>query len=338
MWYTVRHMAKKRYLTGDRPTGPLHLGHYFGSLKNRMQFQEEGKEGFIIIADFQVVTDRLETDAIEQNIIELTKDYLAAGIDPQKTTIFVQSHIHEISVLTMLFSMIVTVPQLERNPTIKEEAKAMGQNDKMSLGMLSYPVSQAADILLFQPGIIPVGVDQAPHIELTRDIAARFNRLYGETFVIPEMVLSPQSRLLGLDGTQKMSKSRGNAIFLKDSEEEIFEKVKKATTDSEAKIYFDEEKRPAVSNLLLLFSLTSGRTVESIVEEFGNSGNKVFKEALSESINNFLSPMRARREQLDEEYVKNVIREGTKRAQAVAHETLTQVREHMRFAYPSIFN
>lgn len=330
-------MAQKRYLTGDRPTGPLHLGHYFGSLKNRVQFQEEGKEGFIIIADFQVVTDRLETESIEQNIIELTKDYLAAGIDPTKTTIFVQSHIHEISVLTMLFSMIVTVPQLERNPTIKEEVKAMGQSDKMSLGMLSYPVSQAADILLFNPDFIPVGVDQAPHIELTRDIAARFNRLYGEAFTVPEMVLSAQSRVLGLDGIQKMSKSRGNAIFLKDSKEEIFEKVKKAVTDSEREIYYDEEKRPAVSNLLLLFSLTSGRTIESVVEEFRNAGNKVFKEALSESIDSFLSPMRERREQLDEEYVKNVIKEGTKRAQGVAQETLARVREHMKFAYPSIF-
>lgn len=331
-------MAQKRYLTGDRPTGPLHLGHYFGSLKNRVQFQDEGKEGFIIIADFQVVTDRLETDAIEQNIIELTKDYLAAGIDPQKTTIFVQSHIHEISVLTMLFSMIVTVPQLERNPTIKEEVKAMGQSDKMSLGMLSYPVSQAADILLFNPDFIPVGVDQAPHIELTRDIAARFNRLYGDAFKVPEMVLSEQSRVLGLDGIQKMSKSRGNAIFLKDSKEVIFEKVKKAVTDSEREIYFDEEKRPAVSNLLLLFSLTSGRSIEEIVTEFKDTGNKVFKEALAESIDAFLSPMRARREQLDEEYVKNVIKEGTKRAQDVAQETLSRVREHMKFAYPTIFH
>lgn len=331
-------MAQKRYLTGDRPTGPLHLGHYFGSLKNRVQFQEEGKEGFIIIADFQVVTDRLETDAIEQNIIELTKDYLAAGIDPQKTTIFVQSHIHEISVLTMLFSMIVTVPQLERNPTIKEEVKAMGQSDKMSLGMLSYPVSQAADILLFNPDFIPVGVDQAPHIELTRDIAARFNRLYGDAFTVPEMVLSEQSRVLGLDGIQKMSKSRGNAIFLKDTKEVIFEKVKKAVTDSEREIYFDEEKRPAVSNLLLLFSLTSGRSIEDIVTEFKDAGNKVFKEALAESIDSFLTPMRNRREQLDEEYVKKVIKEGTKRAQAVAHETLSRVREHMKFAYPSIFH
>lgn len=331
-------MAQKRYLTGDRPTGPLHLGHYFGSLKNRVQFQEEGKEGFIIIADFQVVTDRLETDAIEQNIIELTKDYLAAGIDPQKTTIFVQSHIHEISVLTMLFSMIVTVPQLERNPTIKEEVKAMGQSDKMSLGMLSYPVSQAADILLFNPDFIPVGVDQAPHIELTRDIAARFNRLYGDAFTVPEMVLSEQSRVLGLDGIQKMSKSRGNAIFLKDTKEVIFEKVKKAVTDSEREIYFDEEKRPAVSNLLLLFSLTSGRTIDDIVSEFKDAGNKVFKEALAESIDAFLTPMRTRREQLDEEYVKKVIKEGTKRAQAVAHETLSRVREHMKFAYPSIFH
>lgn len=331
-------MAQKRYLTGDRPTGPLHLGHYFGSLKNRVQFQEEGKEGFIIIADFQVVTDRLETDAIEQNIIELTKDYLAAGIDPQKTTIFVQSHIHEISVLTMLFSMIVTVPQLERNPTIKEEVKAMGQSDKMSLGMLSYPVSQAADILLFNPDFIPVGVDQAPHIELTRDIAARFNRLYGDAFTVPEMVLSEQSRVLGLDGIQKMSKSRGNAIFLKDTKEVIFEKVKKAVTDSEREIYFDEEKRPAVSNLLLLFSLTSGRTIEDIVAEFKDAGNKVFKEALAESIDTFLSPMRTRREQLDDSHVKNVIKEGTKRAQVVAHETLSRVREHMKFAYPSIFH
>lgn len=330
-------MHKKRFLTGDRPTGPLHLGHYFGSLQNRVNLQNEGCEGFVIIADYQVITDRLETESIEKNILELTRDYLSVGIDPAQSTIFVQSKIPQIPELTVLFSMLVTIPQLERNPTIKEEVKAMGLKDKMSLGMLSYPVSQAADILLFAPDFIPVGIDQAPHIELTREIASRFNRQFASVFKVPEIMLSPQSRLLGLDGFQKMSKSRGNAVFLSDAPDVIREKLKKATTDSEPEIYFDEEKRPVVSNLLTLFSLTSQRTVDDLVQEFRTVGFKTFKEALGESIIEFLQPIQARRHDLSDKAIKKVIIEGTEKARAEAELLMQKAREAMHMGYTGIF-
>lgn len=330
-------MHKKRFLTGDRPTGPLHLGHYFGSLQNRVKLQNDGYEGFVIIADYQVITDRLETEGIEKNILELVRDYLCVGIDPTLSTIFVQSKIPQIAELTTLFSMLVTIPQLERNPTIKEEVKAMGLKDKMSLGMLSYPVSQAADILLFAPDFVPVGIDQAPHIELTREIASRFNRQFKPVFKVPEIMLSPQSRLLGLDGFQKMSKSRGNAISLSDAPDVIREKMKKATTDSESEIYFDEEKRPVVSNLLTLFSLTSGRTVDDIVREYKTSGFRIFKEALGETIIKFLEPMQEWRHALSDKAVKKVVVEGTERAREEAELLMQKAREAMHMGYETIF-
>lgn len=327
----------KRYLTGDRPTGPLHLGHYVGSLKNRVDLQNKGFEGIIIIADYQVVTDRLETDEVEQNIFQLVKDYVSVGIDPEKTPIFVQSHVPELAELTTILSMVTTVPQIERNPTVKEEVRAMGLESKMSVGMFMYPVSQAADILLVKPDFVPVGEDQAPHIELTRDIANRFNRVFDEVFPIPEIVLGDYPRLLGLDGDQKMSKSRGNAINLSDDAETVVSKVKKATTDSHSDIVFDPENRPEVSNLLSMFAMATGRSEVDIAKDFDGKGYGDLKRELGDALNVFLDPIRERRAQVSDEDVKRILQDGTAKVRAIGAGTMKEVRDAIKFAYPRIF-
>lgn len=329
--------TKKRFLTGDRPTGPLHLGHYVGSLQNRVALQNAGNDGFIVIADYQVITDRLETETIEQNIFEIVKDYIAVGIDPKKTTIFVQSHVPEIAELTFVFSMLVTLPQIERNPTVKEEIRAMGLKNKLSLGMFSYPVSQAADILLFKPDFIPVGVDQAPHIELSREIAGRFNRVFGDIFPIPELMLSNIPRLVGLDGDQKMSKSRGNAINLSDSPETVEAKIKKAVTDSYTTIEYNLKERPIISNLLLIYSVVTGRSPDDIVKDYENKGYRELKEGLIQAITEFLTPIQKNRNNVSDKDVANIIKSGTEKTREIAIQTMKEVRSAMKFEYPRIF-
>ncbi len=327
----------KRFLTGDRPTGPLHIGHFVGSLQNRVALQNAGNEGFIVIADYQVITDRLDTEAVEKNIIDIVKDYLAVGIDPAKSTIFIQSHIQELAELTTIFSMLVTLPQIERNPTVKEEIHAMGLKNKVSLGMLSYPVSPAADILLLQPDFVPVGVDQAPHVELAREIAGRFNRAFGEVYHIPELMLSHYPRLVGLDGDQKMSKSRGNAINLSDPPEVVELKIKKAVTDSYTTVVYDPKKRPIISNMLTLFSVVTGQPPEVIAQQFGSKGYREFKEELIVAINAFLQPIQKRRSEVSDDEVARIVRNGTARARGIAAETMKETRAAMKFHYPKIY-
>ncbi|MAG11516.1 MAG: tryptophan--tRNA ligase, partial [Parcubacteria group bacterium] len=306
-------MKGKKYLTGDRPTGPLHLGHYVGSLKNRVDLQNDGCEGFIIIADYQVVTDRFETEDVEKNIYELVKDYISVGIDPKKTPIFVQSQIPELAELTMVLSMLVTVPQLERNPTVKEEAKAMGVSKKMSAGMFVYPVSQAADILLLKADFVPVGEDQAPHIELTRDVANRFNKTFGEVFPVPKIVLSDYPRLLGLDGNQKMSKSRGNAINLSDDAKTVEKKLKKAVTDSKGKVAYDPKEQPEVSNLLTMMAIVTGKSEKDLVKNFKGKGYGVLKTEVADAVNAFLDPIRKKRAKVTDAQVKKILKDGAAR-------------------------
>jgi len=291
----VSDKINRRLLTGDRPTGPLHLGHYFGSLKNRVKLQDEGYETFIIIADYQVITDRLDTSAIKENITNLMLDYLSVGLNSKKTTFFVQSMIPQLSELTQIFSMLVSTSRVGRNPTVKEEIKAMKLESNVSLGMFSYPVSQAADILLFLPGVVPVGEDQLPHIELTKEIARKFNTAYSEVFSIPEALLSATPRLMGLDGSQKMSKSRNNAIFLSDSTDEVRSKIKKAVTDSGSEIVYDKNNKPNVANLIDLYQLIAGKKVEEIVGLYAGKGYKEFKEGLGEEIVSFLKPIQEKR-------------------------------------------
>lgn len=329
---------RKRVLTGDRPTGPLHLGHLVGSLQNRVKFQNEGHEVFVIISDFQVLTDRLETKDVEKNTLELLLDYLACGIDPQKSTIFVQSRVPALAELFVYLSMLVPVSRAQQNPTVKEETKATAKG-KMSLGMLGFPVSQAADILAFNADLVPVGEDQLPHIEQTRDVARTFNHTFGKVFKEPEALLSKTPRLMGLDAEQKMSKSRGNAIFLSDSKDAIMKKMKSATTDSGKDMVYDEKKKPAVSNLLQMYHLFSGKEIKAIEKMYEGKGYAEFKADLGEVINGYLEPIRnARAEHAkDTARLVRILKEGTEKAREETEKTMRRVRAAMHYDYQTIF-
>jgi tryptophanyl-tRNA synthetase len=327
----------KRILTGDRPTGKLHIGHLIGSLDNRVKLQNE-YETFVIIADFQVITDRKDTSKIEENIIEIVKDYVAIGIDPNKSTIFVQSKVMALSELYQILSNVVTVSRVKRNPTVKDELQKAGIDEaNMSLAMFSYPVSQAADILGFKANLVPVGQDQVPHLEQTREIARSFNKAYGNIFPEPKALLSSCPRVLGLDGQAKMSKSLGNTVMLSDSPDEIRSKLKKAVTDSGSEIYFDEDKKPTISNLLTMFSFFSGETVKDLEKEFKNSTYSQFKEALAEEIIQYLSNMQQKRAQISNHEVFEILKNGTQKAKFEVEKTLKEAQEIMQMDYSKIF-
>jgi tryptophanyl-tRNA synthetase len=322
-------------LTGDRPTGRLHIGHLFGSLQNRVRIQDLGVKTFIVIADYQVLTDRDTFEAISENIIQLTIDYLSAGLDPEKcrTFIFPHSHVPELNQLIVPFLTLVTNAELDRNPTVKEEISAAGLT-KINAGMYTYPVHQAADILFCKGNVVPVGKDQLPHLEMTRTIVRRFNDRFSckrPVFPEPQPLLSKAPVILGLDGSQKMSKSRNNAIMLSATEEETRSLIKKAKTDSVRKITYDPETRPEVANLLLLCSLATGENPESIAESIGEGGSVKLKERLSDSLNAYLKPHREIRKQLENDigYVKSVLRKGIEEARSVGTETLEEVRMAM---------
>lgn len=327
--------GKFTMLTGDRPTGRLHLGHYFGTVLERVKMQDLGVHTNIIIADYQVITDRDTTEHIEDNVLNMIMDYLAAGIDPEKTMIFTHSSVPAENELMLPFLSLVTEAELHRNPTVKSEMEASGH--ALTGLLLTYPVHQACDILFCKGNIVPVGKDQLPHIELTRTIARRFNERYAKgdpVFPEPEAVLSDISEIPGLDG-RKMSKSYGNAISLGATAEETAKLIKKSPTDSERRITFDPSGRPQVSALLTTAGLVTGRDPRTIAEEIGDSGAGALKNYLTESVNSFLAPHRERRAELaqDMDYVRDVLREGNKRANAIAEETLRQVREAMGMVY-----
>lgn len=324
-----------RVLTGDRPTGKLHIGHLFGSLQNRVRLQQLGVPTYIVIADYQVLTDRNTFEQISQNVKELTIDYLAAGLDPEKgrTVIFPHSHVPELNQLLLPFLTLVTNAELNRNPTVKEEIQASGQKS-INAGMYTYPVHQAADILFCKGNVVPVGKDQLPHLELTRTIARRFNeRFAGGQIIFPEPqpLLSKSTMILGLDGSQKMSKSRNNAIMLSSTEDETAQLIKRAKTDSERLITYEPERRPEVANLLNLISLSTGEAPEAIAERIGEGGGGMLKKMLTESLNDYLRPHRERRKQLeaDPEYIREVLRHGISQAREVATQTLSEVRRAM---------
>lgn len=332
-------MKKQRILTGDRPTGHLHLGHYAGSLENRVKLQNEGHELFVLISDFQLLTDRLETKNIENAVFDLLLDYLACGINPDKSTIFIQSRVPALSELFVYLSMLVPVSRALSNPTVKEETKATA-GGKMSVGMLSFPISQAADILAFNADLVPVGDDQLPHIEQTREIARAFNKSFGKVFKEPKELLSKMPRLLGLDAGQKMSKSRGNAVFLSDSKEIVVKKIKAAVTDSGREIVFDYKNKPAISNLLMMFHLFSGREIEEIERAYEGKSYAEFKIDLAEVINHFLDPIRRAREEFsqDKAYLSLVLKQGTERAIAETEMVLKKARQAMHYDYGNIFH
>ena len=327
--------GKFTMLTGDRPTGRLHLGHYFGSIRERVAMQNRGVNSNIIIADYQVITDRDTTAHIEDNVLNLVLDYMAAGIDPEKTMIFTHSAVPAENQLMLPFLSLVTEAELHRNPTVKSEMEASGH--ALTGLLLTYPVHQACDILFCKANVVPIGKDNLPHVEITRTIARRFNERYAKkhpVFPEPAAILSEAPEIPGLDG-RKMSKSYGNSIMLGATAQETAKLIKKSPTDSERRITFDPIARPQVSALLTTAGLVTGRDPKEIAEEIGDSGAGALKAYVIESVNSFLEPHRARREELakDMDYVRDVLAEGNKKANAIANETLEQVREAMGMRY-----
>jgi tryptophanyl-tRNA synthetase len=325
-----------RVLTGDRPTGQLHLGHLFGSLQNRARLQEEGVELWVLVADYQTITDRDSPASLPEDVEELVADYLAVGIDPVRATIFAHSLVPELNQLLLPFLSLVTLPELLRNPTVKDEAAASGMTALNGL-MLTYPVHQAADILFCKATIVPVGADQLPHVEQTREIARRFNRRYARerpVFPEPAAMLSDAPVLLGIDG-RKMSKSRNNAIALAASADETAGLIRRAKTDSDPNITYDPATRPEVSNLVLLTALCEELDPPELAAQIGSRGAAELKRRATEAVNERLRPIRDRRAELmrDRGYLRTILREGSTHARSIAQETLTQVSAAMHTNY-----
>lgn len=326
---------KERILTGDRITGKLHLGHYVGSLKNRVELQNQ-YETYLILADVQALTTHFEKpELIKQNLRNVALDYLSAGINPDQATIFVQSLIPEIAELTTYFSMFVTVNSLRHNPTIKAEAKERGFQD-MYYGFLGYPVSQTADITFCKATLVPVGEDQLPHIEQTRKIVRRFNQLYKPVLLEPKPLVGDVPRLIGLDGNNKMSKSLGNAIYLDSTQEDVNEKIKKATTDP-ARIHKTDLGHPEICPIYAYHQAFRKEGSDEIYESCkkGRIGCMECKRKITQSINDLLEPMRERRivYQNDPKKVDEILMSGTEKARLIAKETMQEVREAMSMNY-----
>jgi tryptophanyl-tRNA synthetase len=327
------HPERFRVLTGDRPTGALHLGHYLGTLANRVRLQAAGVEVFLVIADYQVVTDRDGVGDLATNVRELLLDYLAAGVDPTRATIFTHSAVPALNQLMLPFLSLVSVAELYRNPTVKAEAEAAGGRSLGGL-LLTYPVHQAADILFCGGNLVPVGRDQLPHLEVTRLIARRFNQRYAPVFPEPEALLSAAPLLLGTDGA-KMSKSRGNAVELRHSEDRTAALIRRAKTDSQRRITYDPAGRPEVASLLLTAALCAGRPPVEIADLVGDRGAGALKAVVIEAVNEHLRPLRRRRAELagDTGYLRRVLADGNARANEIADRTLAEVREAMQMTY-----
>ena len=320
---------KKRILSGMRPTGPLHLGHLFGALDNWVELQKE-HECFFMVADWHALMSEYEDPSkLPQHTIECVADWIASGIDPEKSTIFLQSHVKEHLELYMVFSNFVPLGWLERCPTYKEQLRELSSRELHTYGFLGYPVLQAADILLYKASAVPVGKDQLPHLELTNDIAARFNRLYGKTFKEIKPVLTKMPKLLGIDG-RKMSKSYGNFIALGDSTDTIKKKCAQMFTDPK-RIKLSDEGHPDECNLYSYFNLFKGKMAPEVHEYCVKAkvGCTECKRNLAEAISEYLSEIRAKRERLLEKRSKiyDILKEGAKRASEVATETIAEVRK-----------
>jgi len=329
---------KKRILTGDRPTGPLHLGHWVGSLKNRVLLQDE-YETFILIADVQALTDHFEhPEILRQNIREVAADYLAVGIDPAKSTIFIQSLIPEIAELALYYLNLVTLARLHRNPTVKDEIQQKGLQDKVTAGFLTYPVHQAADITAFEANLVPVGKDQLPMIEQTVEIVRDFNRLYGEVLVTPKALVGEAPRLVGIDGQAKMSKTLNNGISLSDDAKTVEKKVMRMYTDPK-RIHPTDPGTVKGNPVFIYHDLfnTNREEIEDIKTRYGKGtvGDVEVKQKLVKALNLFLDPIREKRARImeDEQQIDKILREGTARARAVAQQTMQKVRKAMRIDY-----
>ena len=343
----------KVILTGDRPTGKLHLGHYIGSLRRRVLLQEEGDfdRMFVFMADVQALTDNADNpEKIRQNIIEVALDYLAAGLDPQKCTLFIQSMIPELAELTTYLMNLITVSRVQRNPTVKTEIKMRNFEANIPLGFFCYPVSQAADITLFKATTVPAGEDQEPMIEVARELARRFNQVYGDVLVEPNILLPENAtarRLPGTDGKEKMSKSLGNCIYLSDSADDVWQKVRSMYTDPNHLNVSDpgQVEGNAVFTYLDAFSTDADfanfwpeyQNLDEMKAHYrrGGLGDMKCKKFLNTVINNMLEPMRQRRHELEQDIpeIFNILKKGSEQARAVAAQTMDEVRHAMQIDY-----
>jgi len=330
-------VKKGRLLTGDRPTGKLHLGHYVGTLANRVRLQDE-YECFFFLADYHLLTTRLDRlDEIAQNVRDIILDYLSVGIDPQRATIFLQSRVPQIPEIALIFSMLVAVPRAQRVPTLKEVMRDL-HITQPSVGLLAYPILQAADILSVRAEIVPVGKDQASHLELTREIAHRFNELYGDLFPEPETLIGEVPTLPGIDGKAKMSKSLGNAIFLSDDEKEVTQKVVRMYTDP-TRIHPTDPGHVEGNPVFIYHDAFNADKAE--VEELkaryrkGTVGDVEVKQRLARALNAFLDPIRERRRTYEARagIVDDILAEGCRRARDEAAGTLHMMKERMHMDY-----
>lgn len=344
---------KKIILTGDRPTGKLHIGHFVGSLRNRVELQNSGEydQIFVMIADAQALTDNFEhPEKVRENIMEVALDYLAVGLDPAKTTILIQSQIPELTELTFYYMNLVTVSRLQRNPTVKSEIQQRNFEASIPVGFFCYPISQAADITIFQATTVPVGEDQIPMLEQTKEIVRKFNATYGETITEPDILLPKNSaclRLPGIDGKAKMSKSLGNCIYLSDSKDEVAEKVRNMYTDPNHIHVKDpgQVEGNTVFTYLDAFStpahfkkyLPEYENLDALKDHYkrGGLGDVKIKKFLAAILEETLEPIRSRREELakDPSYIKKILLEGTNRARDVASKTISDVRRAMKINY-----
>ena len=343
----------KVILTGDRPTGKLHLGHYIGSLRRRVQLQQEGDfdRMFVFMADVQALTDNADNpEKIRQNIMEVALDYLAAGLDPTKCTLFIQSMIPELAELTTYLMNLITVSRVQRNPTVKTEIKMRNFEANIPLGFFCYPVSQAADITLFKATTVPAGEDQEPMIEVARELARRFNQVYGEVLVEPNLMLLENAtarRLPGTDGKEKMSKSLGNCIYLSDSADDVWQKVRSMYTDPNHINVSDPGtvEGNAVFTYLDAFSTDADfanfwpeyQNLDELKDHYrrGGLGDMKCKKFLNTVLNNMLEPMRQRRHELEQDIpaIFDILRKGSEQAREVAAQTMSEVRHAMRIDY-----
>ena len=343
----------KVILTGDRPTGKLHLGHYIGSLRRRVQLQQEGDfdRMFVFMADVQALTDNADNpEKIRQNIMEVALDYLAAGLDPTKCTLFIQSMIPELAELTTYLMNLITVSRVQRNPTVKTEIKMRNFEANIPLGFFCYPVSQAADITLFKATTVPSGEDQEPMIEVARELARRFNQIYGDVLVEPNIMLPENAtarRLPGTDGKEKMSKSLGNCIYLSDSADDVWQKVRSMYTDPNHINVSDPGtvEGNAVFTYLDAFSTDADfanfwpeyQNLDELKDHYrrGGLGDMKCKKFLNTVINNMLEPMRQRRHELEQDIpaIFDILRKGSEQAREVAAQTMSEVRHAMRIDY-----
>ena len=343
----------KVILTGDRPTGKLHLGHYIGSLRRRVQLQQEGDfdRMFVFMADVQALTDNADNpEKIRQNIMEVALDYLAAGLDPTKCTLFIQSMIPELAELTTYLMNLITVSRVQRNPTVKTEIKMRNLEANIPLGFFCYPVSQAADITLFKATTVPAGEDQEPMIEVARELARRFNQIYGDVLVEPNIMLPENAtarRLPGTDGKEKMSKSLGNCIYLSDSADDVWQKVRSMYTDPNHINVSDPGtvEGNAVFTYLDAFSTDADfanfwpeyQNLDELKDHYrrGGLGDMKCKKFLNTVINNMLEPMRQRRHELEQDIpaIFDILRKGSEQAREVAAQTMSEVRHAMRIDY-----